>query len=53
MKDPVLVEGKDGPIVISEDEREFLKLGPKFCLFKNLNEEEFETDVEECVMKIK
>ena len=53
VKDPVLVEGKDGPIVTSEDEREFLKLGPKFCLFKNLNEEEFETDVEECVMKIK
>ena len=53
MKNPVLVEGKDGPIAISEDERELLRLGPKFCLLKNLSEEEFETDVEGCVMKIK
>ena len=30
-----------------------MRLGPKYCLYKRLNEEDFETDLEECVMKVK
>ena len=52
-KDPVIVDDKDDPAVISDEEKDLLRLGPKFCLYKNLSEEEFETDLEECIMKMK
>ena len=51
--DPVIVEGEGEHIVISEDERELLKLGPKYCILNKLLDEDFETDVEECLMKVK
>ena len=35
VKDPVLVCMKGEEIILTEDERAFLKLGPKFCLFKD------------------
>ena len=47
VRDPIIVEGEKENIVLSEDERELLKLGPKFCLYNKLLEEDFETDVEE------
>ena len=47
VRDPIIVEGENENIVLSEDERELLKLGPKFCLYNKLLEEDFETDVEE------
>ena len=52
-RDPVIVENTGETIVLSKDELELLRLGPKYCLFVNLTEENFETDVEEAVMKIK
>ena len=52
-KDPVVVEGKDCKISITKEESSFVKLGPKFCVLRNLNEEEFEADLEECIVKIK
>ena len=52
-KDPVVVEGKDCKISITKEESSFVKLGPKFCRLRNLNEEEFEADLEECIVKIK
>ena len=53
VRDPVIVQREGESIQLNEDEREVLRLGPKFCLYTNLSEEEYETDVEECVMKIK
>ena len=46
-------EGKDCKISITEEEKTLLKLGPKFCMLRNLIEEEFEADLEECFVKIK
>ena len=53
VKPPVIVEGVGEDIVLSKAETEMLQLGPKFCLYKNLCEEEFEADVEECLMKVR
>ena len=53
IKNPVIVEGRDENIVLSVDEMDVLKLGPKFCVYANLDEEIFETDLEEAIMKIK
>ena len=53
VKDPVVVCKMDEIIILTEDERDFLRLGPKFCVLKDLDEEEFETDLEECIMKIR
>ena len=49
----MIVENIDETISLNNDEIEALKLGPKFCLFKNLTEEGFEADLEEAIMKIK
>ena len=53
MRDPAIVAKEGEEVTISKNEREFLKLGPKYCLYKRLNEENFETDLEECIMKVK
>ena len=53
VKDPVIVEGIGEKIELNEDEMDILRLGPKFCLYVNLCEEEFETDLEEAIIKIK
>ena len=50
IKDPVIITGLDENITLSNEEIELLKLGPKFCVLKDLNDEEFETDIEECIM---
>ena len=36
-----------------KDEKNFLRLGPKFCVMGCLSEEKFEVDIEECVAKLK
>ena len=53
VRNPVFVEWDDENIHLSDDELDVLRLGPKFCLLKSLDEEDFETDLEECIMKIK
>ena len=53
IKEPVFVLGPGEEIVLSENERAALKLGPKFCVYTKLSDEEFEVDVEECILKIK
>ena len=54
IKNPVIVLGPgEEDIVLNENEMAALRLGPKFCVFKKLSEEEFEVDVEECILKIK
>ena len=53
VKDPVIVEGIGEKIKLSEEEMDVLRLGPKFCLYVNLCEEESETDLEEAIIKIK
>ena len=53
IKKPVIVEGEGETVTLSEEECEALMLGPKFCLYNNLEEEEFETALEECIMKVK
>ena len=51
--DPVIVEGDGEVIILSTDERSVLALGPKYCTYSRLDEEEFISEVEECVMKTK
>ena len=53
VKEPVIVAGQGEDIILGESEKEILKLGPKFCVYKRLCDEEFEVDVEECILKIK
>ena len=53
VRNPAVVVGEGEELVLTEEEIEVLKLGPKFCLYKNLSEEEFEADLEETIMKIK
>ena len=53
IKDPVVVEMVGEEIKLSEDETNALKLGPKFNLYVDLCDEEFETDVEEAILKVK
>ena len=40
-------------IKLSNEEKKFLALGPKFCMRKKLNEEAFEVAIEECITKMK
>ena len=53
IKNQVIVEGPGEVIKLDENERAALKLGPKFCMYNKLSDEEFEVDVEECILKIK
>ena len=53
MKGPVVVS-KDGEnLVIDDDENEFLSLGPKFCIFNYLDEEEYANNLEQAILKYK
>ena len=53
MKGPVIVAGDDELINLDDDETEFLSLGPKYCIFKNICEEEYENNVEQAILKYK
>ena len=58
----MVAESVEGPVIVckegeefdvSEDERQAMALGPKFCVVGDLSEEEFETAVEECIAKLR
>ena len=49
--EPCIVCMEDEEVIISEEEKDLLALGPKFCVRNNLNEEIFEGEVEECIIK--
>ena len=53
MKNPVIVCGKNEEIKLNEDELSLLRLGPKFCEYTNLNDEDFEVEVEQAIVKFK
>ena len=53
VKDPVIVVREGEEILLDDNEREALKLGSKFCVLSRLDDEEFEVDVEEMIMKLK
>ena len=47
-------DGEDGGRPnVSEDEKNLLKLGQKFCVIGKLDEEKCEVDIEECITKLK
>ena len=48
-----VVCGPEQSVIIDEDERNLLKLGPKFCILANLDEEKFENELEQTIMKVK
>ena len=50
-EEPTVVCLRDEDVVLSDDEKSVLALGPKFCVFNNLSEENFQREVEECVVK--
>ena len=41
VKEPIIVTWVGETLELSEDERELLKLGPKYCVYSSLNEENF------------
>ena len=45
----VCLDGEE--LKLDENEVQLLALGPKFCVMKNLCEETFEVELEECIMK--
>ena len=51
--DQVIVSGMGEMLTLGNEEKDLLRLAPKFCLMEDLNEEEFEADLEECILKIK
>ena len=53
LRNPAVVMGEGEELSLTKEEKDILRLGPKFCVFKNLDEEEFEADLEETIMKIK
>ena len=54
LREPEVICGEDEVIVLTEEERKVLALGPKFCVRKNkLDEENFDIELEECIAKVK
>ena len=53
VKGPVLVCREGETLELSEDEQKVLMLGPKFCVLRDLDEANFEGDIEECIIKFK
>ena len=49
--DPMVVCNVDEGIELSEDEKQVLLLGPKFCILNKLSEETFQREVEEMIIK--
>ena len=49
-EEPMLVKFEDEEMSINEDEKNFLRLGPKFCIYKPLTEEEFEIELEQAIV---
>ena len=50
---PVIVVRENEVITLSKDEESVLALGPKFCVLNNLNDEEFERELEESIVKLR
>ena len=53
MRDPVIVCREGENIVLSDEEMSILRLGPKFCEYVQLDDEEFEGEVEQAILKYK
>ena len=53
MQEPIIVTRMGEEIKLSDEEKEVLSLGPKFCILNNLYEEEFEREIEECIVKFR
>ena len=53
LKDPVIVCRHGEVIELSENEKSVLRLGPKFCDYVNLSEEDFEVEIEQTILKYK
>ena len=52
-EEPMLVKFEDEEMSINEDEKNFLRLGPKFCVYKPLTEEDFEIELEQAIVKFR
>ena len=53
LSEPVVVCREGEEISLNEDEMSLLRLGPKFCEFTNLDEVDFEIEVEQMILKYK
>ena len=53
LREPEIVCGVGEELTLSQEEKLVLALGPKFCVRKTLDEEEFSGQLEECIAKIK
>ena len=53
LSEPVLVCRQGEEVYLSKNELSVLKLGPKFCEYNNLDEVEFEIEVEQMILKYK
>ena len=53
LRDPVIVCRQGEEVLLNDDEMSVLRLGPKFCEFSNLDEVNFEIEVEQTILKYK
>ena len=53
LREPEVVVRGGEELTVTEEEKEVLALGPKFCVRKSLKMEDFEIEMEECIAKIK
>ena len=51
--EPCIVCMEDEDIRVTDDEKDLLSLGPKFCVRNAMSEELFECEVEECIIKFR
>ena len=51
--EPSIVCGEGVELIVDDDELELLRLGPKFNVLARLNEEAFECELEQMLMKVK
>ena len=51
--EPVIVWREGETFTLSEEEKDFLSLSPKYCILKNLSDERFEIEVEQAIVKYK
>ena len=52
-REPSVVSENTEQMVINEDEKNLLRLGPKFCVMGKLSEEAFRVELEQTIMKVK
>ena len=51
ISEPILVNGRDQKIELSQEEKQVLTLNPKFCVYNQIRKEDFEVELEQAIIK--